>query len=96
MSTNTTSRLASVIMSDAHHVLQLIEIRTHMRWNGADTYRVDRAEVEALARERLRESGRNPDDYDYVGTLVAHPDIPSCRGRITYAEEVETQREVTL
>ena len=90
-------RRVTVVVSDARHTIHLIEVETDVRYIIAhERYRVDRTEAEKAARERMVSKGWNPDEYDIVGILVAHFDIPSTRGRITWAEEVETSPAVTV
>jgi len=96
---NTLTRRVAVVMSDSYQTLQLVEVTTQVK-RGVPTekqltYRVDKNAVEELARQRLRDSGKDDKGYDFVGVLVAHDDALA-RGRITWAEEVETVEAVTL
>lgn len=96
MSANLKKRRVAVIMADSYHNLDLIEVETHVRQEQPRAgqtplelpYRIDRREVEDKARAALELAGKDPDKFDYVGTLVSN-DAPMVRGRIMWAVEVE-------
>ena len=95
---NLTSRRVSVIVSDAHHTLSLIELIVRARTTvdgGELKVRVDKEAVERSARARIEEMGRDPDRYDMVGILAAQLDGVE-RGRIVWADEIETVEAVTV
>jgi hypothetical protein len=95
---NLRTQKVTVVFSDPWHKLHLVEVTTSLRMYPGEEcfhYRVDRKEVEATARVRLPEPENEWTGFDFVGVLVAHDD-PLARGRITWAEEVETQAAVEV
>lgn len=93
---NKINRLVTVVFADGYHTLELVEVPTEVRHVKIETgikVRVDKTGVEASARTRLSETGRDPDNYDFVG-ILATADDPLARGRIVWAEEVEATEAV--
>lgn len=110
MSSNLVERRVTVVFVDSYHSLKLVEIKAKIRYDYVNQkYRVDRAAAEEAARfrigepdeklakldEKLAKLGINYNGLDFVGILVAH-DIPTERGRITWAEEVEVIESVEV
>ena len=108
---NLLTRRVTVVMSDAYHKLFLFEVLTKVRAEideeGLSVYKVDKPRIEKVVRQRIQQKGLggvilNPeriaiegDGFDFVGVLIAH-DEALYKGRITWAQEIDTVEPVKL
>lgn len=89
MSRGSGLRSVTVLFSDWHHTIHIVEAMAKVVWRSEDEPPVVNLDAaEQRARKVAKDNNKDPSTWDRVGVLVAS-DFAMSKGRIWWADDVE-------